>query len=121
MHLQSTRAGEGVRSMYGERVRQWLESKHAVNCGQCRQSRWQYDRAELVALIPVISLPRDTSMGGPPISRSGAAERAASRSEGADLREAARGNTAIRVVCGHCGNTLLIDEQVMEQQQNPAP
>jgi ribosomal protein S27E len=102
MHLQNTRAGEGVRSMYGERVRQWLESKHAVNCGQCRQSRWHYDRAELVALIPVISLPRDTS-------------------EGADLREAARGNTAIRVVCGHCGNILLIDEQVMEQLQNPAP
>jgi hypothetical protein len=99
---------------HDEPVLQWLEDRRALNCGQCRQNRWEPGRIERVALIPLKSLPRTTSLGGPALSRSRGSERAAGRSTGEALREAAEGNTAIRVVCGHCGNTLLIDEQVME-------
>lgn len=100
-------------SEHAETVLQWLERKTALNCGQCRQNRWDRDRIERVAVIPFSNLPSRPASGGPAVSRRGSAERAAGREAGSDLREAAREHTAFQVICQHCGNTLLIDEQVM--------
>jgi hypothetical protein len=98
-----------------ERIQQWLVDKHALNCPQCRQHMWDFRRVERVALIPLRDLPRDTSAGGPPISRAGGDERAAKRPV-EDLLQAARENTATRLVCGHCGNVLLLDDMILERE-----
>ncbi len=113
MHAESTRPGEAVVRVDSERIQQLLLDKQALRCPQCGRIEW--GRAERVALIPLDKLPRDTSMGGPALARRGAAERAAARDVGEELAEAARRNAATRLVCGHCGNVMLIDEATLER------
>jgi len=91
---------EAILHKYSDLALQWLEDKGAINCGQCRQNRWDEAKVERVALIPFSSLPEDTAVG-------------------ADLRKVAQGNTAFRAVCQHCGNILLIDERTLILNEEP--
>jgi hypothetical protein len=102
-----------------QRVREWLDSKGTAKCSQCGQEAWQTETADRVFLLSTGSVsrltaaaPQDSSLGD---TLSGLLNEPtkAIGSLVEPLKTAARDNSMVRVICGNCGNVLLLDHRTV--------
>jgi hypothetical protein len=107
------------RAELGQRVGEWLGSKGAAKCGQCGQEAWQTETADRVFLLSTGSVsrlsaaaPQSSSLGD---TLSGLLNEPA-KAIGSliePLKTAAKDNAMVRVICGNCGNVLLLDHRTV--------
>ena len=112
-------ASSEQRAELGQRVREWLDSKGAAQCGQCGQEAWHTDTADRVFLLSTGSVsrlstaaPQGSSLGD---TLSGFLNEP-TKAIGSliePLRTAARDNAMVRIICGNCGNVLLLDHRTV--------
>jgi ribosomal protein S27AE len=113
------------RAELARRIGKWLDSKGAAKCGQCGQEAWEADAAERVFLPSTSSVSR-LSAGAPQHSSLGDALSGLLNEAGKGigglvepLKAAARENAVVRVVCGNCGNVLLLDHRTVLGEEPP--
>lgn len=112
-------AFSGQQAELGQRVREWQASKGAAQCGQCGKEAWQTDTADRVFMLSTGSVsrlsaaaPQGSSLGD---TLSGLLNEPA-KGIGSliePLKTAARDNAMVRIICGNCGNVLLLDHRTV--------